>query len=109
MEASQQQSSNAAKMCCGCGCPHRVTKLTRNYTKVITTRRVSLIYNPVYCQELVLSAMMEKVKPVLDTSYKPYMSDNKEQDDNKEPHYYQITCSEYRYSPCFDFVFGGLF
>ncbi|KAJ9069606.1 hypothetical protein DSO57_1016767 [Entomophthora muscae] len=32
--------------------------------------------------------MLEKVKPVLDTSYKPYFSDGNQEDD-KEPKFYQ--------------------
>ncbi|KAJ9085664.1 hypothetical protein DSO57_1011813 [Entomophthora muscae] len=34
---------------------------------------------------------MEKVKPVLDTTYKPYVSAYKGQDDNKQPQYFQTT------------------
>ncbi|KAJ9066797.1 hypothetical protein DSO57_1006088 [Entomophthora muscae] len=32
--------------------------------------------------------MLEKVKPVLDTSYKPYISDGNQEED-KEPEFYQ--------------------
>ncbi|KAJ9052629.1 hypothetical protein DSO57_1032303 [Entomophthora muscae] len=34
--------------------------------------------------------MMEKVKPVLDTSYKPYVSDGNQEDNNK-PNFYRTT------------------
>ncbi|KAJ9078852.1 hypothetical protein DSO57_1002479 [Entomophthora muscae] len=71
----------------------RVQKLIRKYTKVIatktvngiTTKRVSFVYNHVYHYDGVLAPIMEKVKPVLDTMYKPYMSDKKGENDNKEP------------------------
>ncbi|KAJ9058810.1 hypothetical protein DSO57_1008340 [Entomophthora muscae] len=77
----------------------RVQKLTRKYTKVITTKTVndittkmvSYVYNPVYCRNSVPATIMEKVKPVLDTMYKPYVSDNKGQDDNKQPQYFKNT------------------
>ncbi|KAJ9053826.1 hypothetical protein DSO57_1020421 [Entomophthora muscae] len=36
------------------------------------------------------SAMMEKVKPVLDTSYKPYVNDGNQEDNNK-PNFYRTT------------------
>ncbi|KAJ9088565.1 hypothetical protein DSO57_1021836 [Entomophthora muscae] len=34
---------------------------------------------------------MEKAKPVLDIIYKPYMSYNKDQDNNNQPQYFQTT------------------
>ena len=46
------------------------------------------MFDVVYRQELVLSAMLEKAKPVLDTSYEPYIS-NDNQEDNKEPEFFQ--------------------
>ncbi|KAJ9048032.1 hypothetical protein DSO57_1039051 [Entomophthora muscae] len=46
------------------------------------------VFDVVYRQELVPSAMLEKVKPVLDTSYEPYISDGNQEDD-KEPQFYQ--------------------
>ena len=46
------------------------------------------VFDAVYQQESVPSAMLEKVKPVLDTSYKPYISDGN-QEDSKEPKFYQ--------------------
>ncbi|KAJ9086342.1 hypothetical protein DSO57_1005046 [Entomophthora muscae] len=63
----------------------------RKPTKVITIKKgrnkeVELtlyVFDAVYCQESVLSAMMEKVKPVLDTSYKPYISDGNQEANNK--------------------------
>ncbi|KAJ9090497.1 hypothetical protein DSO57_1001955 [Entomophthora muscae] len=73
-----------------------VPKLTRKPTKVTTAKTVRnkeveltlYVFDPVYCQELVPSAMMEKAKPVLDTSYKPYVSDGS-QEDNKKPEFYR--------------------
>ncbi|KAJ9065892.1 hypothetical protein DSO57_1015125 [Entomophthora muscae] len=38
--------------------------------------------------------MMEKVKSMIDTTYKPYMSDNKGEGDNKEPQSFQTTKGE---------------
>ncbi|KAJ9067732.1 hypothetical protein DSO57_1036157 [Entomophthora muscae] len=74
-----------------------VQKLTRKYTKVVTiktvnnvtTERVTLVYGPVYCRNGVPAAILEKVKPVLDTSYKIYVSDSKGADKDKLPHYFQ--------------------
>ncbi|KAJ9089349.1 hypothetical protein DSO57_1013929 [Entomophthora muscae] len=34
--------------------------------------------------------MLEKVKPVLDTSYKPYISDGNQEDNNKYEFYYDL-------------------
>ncbi|KAJ9063111.1 hypothetical protein DSO57_1003641 [Entomophthora muscae] len=70
----------------------RVPKLTRKPTKVTTTKKVKdkeveltfYVFDVVYQQESVLSVMLEKVKPVLDTSYKPYISDGNQEED-KEP------------------------
>ncbi|KAJ9057547.1 hypothetical protein DSO57_1021754 [Entomophthora muscae] len=50
---------------------------------------MSLVYGPVYFCDGVPYTIMEKVKPVLDTTCKPYVSDNKGQDDNKQPKYFQ--------------------
>ncbi|KAJ9074294.1 hypothetical protein DSO57_1007984 [Entomophthora muscae] len=74
----------------------QVPKLTWKPTKVTTTKKVrnkeveltSYVFDIVYRQELVPSAMLEKVKPVLNTSYKPYFSDGNQEDD-KEPEFYQ--------------------
>ncbi|KAJ9058462.1 hypothetical protein DSO57_1012056 [Entomophthora muscae] len=71
-------------------------KLTQKPTKVTTTKTVRnkeveltlYVFNTVYRQESVLSALLEKVKPVIDTSYKPYISDGN-QEDNEEPKFYQ--------------------
>ncbi|KAJ9087628.1 hypothetical protein DSO57_1031205 [Entomophthora muscae] len=73
-----------------------VAKLTRKPTKVTTTKMVRnkevkltlYVFDGFYWQELVLSAMLEKVKPVLDTSYEPYVSDGNQEED-KEPELYQ--------------------
>ncbi|KAJ9062560.1 hypothetical protein DSO57_1009615 [Entomophthora muscae] len=73
-----------------------VPKLTRKPTKVTTTKMVrnkeveltSYVFDIVYRQEPVPSAMLEKMKPVIDTSYKPYISDGN-QEENKEPKFYQ--------------------
>ncbi|KAJ9048428.1 hypothetical protein DSO57_1035132 [Entomophthora muscae] len=73
-----------------------VPKLTRKPTKVTTTKKVRnkevelnlYVFDIVYRQELVPSAILEKVKPVLDTSYKPYVSDGNQEDD-EEPEFYQ--------------------
>ncbi|KAJ9081345.1 hypothetical protein DSO57_1015628 [Entomophthora muscae] len=75
----------------------RVQKLTRKYTKVTTTRtvnavtteRVYFVYNPVYRCNGILVTIMEKVKPVLDTTHKNYVSDNKGEDEDKETQFYQ--------------------
>ncbi|KAJ9067223.1 hypothetical protein DSO57_1001860 [Entomophthora muscae] len=61
-----------------------VPKLTWKPTKVTTIKTIInkevdltlYMFNVVYCQESVPSAMLEKVKPVLDTSYEPYVSDD---------------------------------
>ncbi|KAJ9071875.1 hypothetical protein DSO57_1032927 [Entomophthora muscae] len=73
-----------------------VPKLTRKPAKVTTTKKVrdkeveltSYVFDIVYRQELIPSAMLEKVKPVLDTSYLPYVSDGN-QEENKEPEFYK--------------------
>ncbi|KAJ9086056.1 hypothetical protein DSO57_1008283 [Entomophthora muscae] len=72
-----------------------VPKLTQKNTKVITTKTVSnkdikltlFVFDTVYRQELVPSAMMKKVKPVIDTSYKLYTSDGNQEDKNKSEFY----------------------
>ena len=46
------------------------------------------VFDAVYRQESVPSAMLEKVKPVLDTSCEPYVSDSN-QEENKEPKFYR--------------------
>ncbi|KAJ9048431.1 hypothetical protein DSO57_1035135 [Entomophthora muscae] len=74
----------------------QVPKLTQKPTKVTTTNMVRnkeveltlYVFDAVYRQELVLSVMLEKVKPVLDTSYEPYIS-NGNQEDNKETEFFQ--------------------
>ncbi|KAJ9074711.1 hypothetical protein DSO57_1003767 [Entomophthora muscae] len=61
----------------------QVPKLTRKPTKVTFTKKVRdneveltfYVFDVVDRQELVPSTMLEKVKPVLDTSYEPYVSD----------------------------------
>ncbi|KAJ9072140.1 hypothetical protein DSO57_1030301 [Entomophthora muscae] len=73
-----------------------VPKMTQKPTKVTTIKTVrnkevevtSYVFDPMYHQELVLSAIMKKVKPVLDTSYEPYVSDGN-QEDNNEPEFYR--------------------
>ncbi|KAJ9061257.1 hypothetical protein DSO57_1022312 [Entomophthora muscae] len=73
-----------------------VPKLIQKPIKVTTTKTVinkeikltSFVFDPVYHQELALSAMIEKVKPVLDTSYEPYVSDSN-QEDIEDPEYFQ--------------------
>ncbi|KAJ9081119.1 hypothetical protein DSO57_1018141 [Entomophthora muscae] len=74
----------------------QVQKLTQKFTKVITTKtvndftteRMSLVYNPVHHRNSVFAAILEKVKPVLDTNYEPYISDSKgaDKDNCKEIH-----------------------
>ncbi|KAJ9050989.1 hypothetical protein DSO57_1009073 [Entomophthora muscae] len=76
----------------------QVPKLTWKPTKVTTTKTVRnkeveltlYVFDAVYCQELVPSAMLEKIKPVFDTSYKPYVSDGN-QEDNSKPDFYRTT------------------
>ncbi|KAJ9073657.1 hypothetical protein DSO57_1013899 [Entomophthora muscae] len=46
------------------------------------------VFDIVYRQELVPSAMLEKMKPVLDASYEPYISDGKQEDD-KDPEFFR--------------------
>ncbi|KAJ9082631.1 hypothetical protein DSO57_1002577 [Entomophthora muscae] len=61
--------------------------MTRIPTKVVTAKKVrnkevKLTYfefDPVYFQEAVPAATIEKVKTVLDTSYKPYISDGNQE------------------------------
>ncbi|KAJ9060190.1 hypothetical protein DSO57_1033536 [Entomophthora muscae] len=75
-----------------------IPKLTQKPTKVTTTKTVInkeveftlYVLNVVYRQELVPPAMLEKVKPVLDTSYEPYVSDGNQEED-KEPEIYRNT------------------
>ncbi|KAJ9059733.1 hypothetical protein DSO57_1038407 [Entomophthora muscae] len=81
--------------------PHFTTvlKLTRNYTKVtttktvngVTTKMVSFVYDHVYCCDGVPDNIMEKIEPVLDTSYKPYVIDGKKHNDDNKPQYFQTT------------------
>ncbi|KAJ9056304.1 hypothetical protein DSO57_1034522 [Entomophthora muscae] len=74
----------------------QVSKLTQKPTKVTTTKTVRdkeveltlYVFDVVYQQESVPSAMLEKVKPVLDASYKPYVSDGNQEED-KKPKFYQ--------------------
>ncbi|KAJ9052370.1 hypothetical protein DSO57_1034954 [Entomophthora muscae] len=76
----------------------QVPKLTQKLTKVTTTKKVinkeveltSYVFEPVYFQEKVLAFIMEKVKPVIDTSYKPHISDSN-QEDNDKPKFYRTT------------------
>ncbi|KAJ9087459.1 hypothetical protein DSO57_1033174 [Entomophthora muscae] len=71
------------------------TKLTWKPIKVITTKKVrnkeveltSYVFDVVHRQELVPSTMLEKVKPVLTTSYEPYVSDGNQEED-KEPEFF---------------------
>ncbi|KAJ9062060.1 hypothetical protein DSO57_1014684 [Entomophthora muscae] len=73
-----------------------VPKLTWKPTKVTTTKKVRnkeveltlYVFDVVYRQEPVPSAMLEKVKPVLNTSYKPYVSDGNQEED-KEPEFFR--------------------
>ncbi|KAJ9056915.1 hypothetical protein DSO57_1027767 [Entomophthora muscae] len=73
-----------------------VPKMTQKPTKVTTTKTVrkkeikltSYVFDAVYFQELVPSGMLEKTKPVLDTSCKCYVSDGN-QEDVKETKYFQ--------------------
>ncbi|KAJ9051445.1 hypothetical protein DSO57_1004526 [Entomophthora muscae] len=75
-----------------------VPKLTQKPTKMTTAKTVrnkvveltSYVFDPIYRQELAPSAMMEKVKPELNTSYEPYISDGN-QEDNNEPKFYRTT------------------
>ncbi|KAJ9088344.1 hypothetical protein DSO57_1024038 [Entomophthora muscae] len=97
-DAALTQSVQGAQAARGRSINPRDQKLTRKYTKVVTTKtvndvttkRVSLVYNPVYCHNGVLAAILEKVKPVFDTSYKPYVSDSEGADKDKLPQYFQI-------------------
>ena len=74
----------------------RVSKLSRKATKVVMSKTVnnkeveltSLVFEPVYHQELVSKSMIQKVQLVLDTTYKPYVS-NGDHNNNKEPEYYR--------------------
>ncbi|KAJ9082194.1 hypothetical protein DSO57_1006639 [Entomophthora muscae] len=62
-------------------------------TKTVRNKEVKLtlyVFDAVYRQELIPSAMMKKVKPVLDTSYKSYISVGKQEDKNK-PEFYITT------------------
>ncbi|KAJ9049149.1 hypothetical protein DSO57_1027602 [Entomophthora muscae] len=52
----------------------------------ITTKRVSLVYDPIYHHNGVSAAILEKVKLVLDTTYEQYISDSKGEDKCKLPH-----------------------
>ncbi|KAJ9054690.1 hypothetical protein DSO57_1011480 [Entomophthora muscae] len=73
-----------------------VPKLTRKPTKVTFTKKVrnkeveltSYVFDVMYRQESVPSAMLEKVKPVLDTNYKTYVSDGN-QEEGKEPEFFR--------------------
>ncbi|KAJ9049593.1 hypothetical protein DSO57_1022833 [Entomophthora muscae] len=75
-----------------------VPKLTQKPTKVTTIKKVRnkeieltfFIFYPVYHQEAVPTAMIEKFKPIIDTSYKPYIRDS-DQEDVKEPKIYRTT------------------
>ncbi|KAJ9049449.1 hypothetical protein DSO57_1024254 [Entomophthora muscae] len=68
--------------------PTRVTTINKVKNKEI--KLTSYVFDTVYCQENVPTAMIEKVKPVLDTSYKPYVSDGNQEDNNK-PEFYRTT------------------
>ncbi|KAJ9072910.1 hypothetical protein DSO57_1022239 [Entomophthora muscae] len=57
----------------------------------MTTKRVSLAYNPVYWCDGISATIKESAKPVFDTTYEPYMSDGKGKDNDKEPKFYQTT------------------
>ncbi|KAJ9052792.1 hypothetical protein DSO57_1030684 [Entomophthora muscae] len=75
-----------------------VPKLIRKPIKVTTTKKIrtkeikitSFVFDPIYCQEAVPEAIMKKAKPVLDTSYKPFVSDDNQLDNNK-PEFYRTT------------------
>ncbi|KAJ9053165.1 hypothetical protein DSO57_1026928 [Entomophthora muscae] len=54
----------------------------------VTTKMMSLVYSPVYGCNGVPVALLEKVKPVLETMYEPYMSDSNEGENDKLPQYY---------------------
>ncbi|KAJ9056850.1 hypothetical protein DSO57_1028670 [Entomophthora muscae] len=73
-----------------------VPKQTRSPSKVTTTKTVRnkeveltlYVFDSVYRQYLVPSAILEKVKLVLDTSYEPYAS-NGNQEEDKKPEFYR--------------------
>ncbi|KAJ9065456.1 hypothetical protein DSO57_1019496 [Entomophthora muscae] len=75
-----------------------VPKLNQKPNKVNTTKTVrnkeveltSYMFDAVYHQELVPSAMMEKVNSVLNTTYEPYVSDGNQENSN-EPKFYRTT------------------
>ncbi|KAJ9064191.1 hypothetical protein DSO57_1032987 [Entomophthora muscae] len=42
-----------------------------------------------YCQDAVPTSLIEKVSPVLDSSYEPYWSNSNKEDKEEEPQSYQ--------------------